>query len=283
VSIRTKLLRCLINVAVLVFASSVVTSAAETGAPKPVRLAVVNTPFFSGLMADLVDDFKKQSGLEVTMVSGQDIYDRARAGEVDIVISHYGFSDVEAFVLGGYGRWPRLVFSNQMAIIGPKSDPAQIRGVASASDAFRRIAETKAPFVPNALPSVMYLTEYLWERAGRPDKAGWYLEPNEAKGQAIKRAEEKGAYVIWGALPFLRFTQQHETQMEILVAGDPILQRVMASIIVNPDKVAGVNAEGAATFEQYLLSPRAQARVAAFRSHGTDLQLWWPAARSNSE
>lgn len=257
--------------------------AAEPSPQKPVRLAVVNTPLFSGLMADLVDDFKKQSGIDVTMISGQDIYDRARAGDVDIVISHYGFRDVEEFIEQGYGRWPRLVFSNQMAIIGPKSDPAHIRGMSSASDAFRRIADAKAPFVPNALPSVMYLTQYLWERSGQPDRTGWYLDAKESKGQAIKRAEEKGAYVIWGAWPFLRFTQQHETQMEILVASDPILQRVMATVVVNPDKVPGVNVQGATAFEEYLLSPRTQARVAAFHSHGVDLQLWWPAARSNSE
>lgn len=250
---------------------------------KPVRLAVVNTPLFSGLMADLVDDFKKQAGVDVTVISGEDIYDRARAGDVDIVLSHYGFRDVEEFVEQGYGRWPRLVFANQMAIIGPKSDPAHIRGMSSAADAFRRIADAKAPFVPNALPSVMYLTQYLWERSGQPDRTGWYLDVKEAKGQAIKRAEEKGAYVIWGAWPFLRFAQQHETQMEILVSSDPIFQRVMATVVVNPDKVPGVNAQGATALEEYLLSPRAQARVAAFRSMGSDLQLWWPAARSNSE
>jgi tungstate transport system substrate-binding protein len=269
--------------AALLLAGAGPSTAAPSDVAKPVRLAVVNTPFFSGLMADLIADFKKRTGREVTMITGQDIYDRARAGDVDIVVSHYGFRDVEDFVEGGYGRWPRLVFSNQMAIIGPKSDPAHIRGMTSASDAFRRIADAKAPFVPNALPSVMYLTEYLWERSGEPDKAGWYLDPKESKGQAIKRAEEKGAYVIWGALPFLRFAEQHETQMEILVASDPILQRVMASVVVNPDKVTGVNVEGAAAFEEYLTSPQAQARVAAFRSHGIDLQLWWPAARSNAE
>ena len=32
---------------------------------KPIRLAIVNTPAFSGLIGQLVSDFKTQTGLEV--------------------------------------------------------------------------------------------------------------------------------------------------------------------------------------------------------------------------
>lgn len=61
-----------------------------------------------------------------------------------------------------------------------------------------------------------------------------------------------------------------------------MLHRVMASIRINPEKIQGINAEGALAFEKYLLSPRAQARIAAFRTNGVGEQLWWPAARNNS-
>jgi ABC-type tungstate transport system permease subunit len=88
--------------------------------------------------------------------------------------------------------------------------------------------------------------------------------------------------VIWGAFPFLRFDEQREaSQLEILVAGDPLLQRNMAAILVRQDKVPGVNVEGARALLDYLLSPRVQANIAAFRSPGIDLQLWWPAGRNN--
>lgn len=134
---------------------------------KTVRLAVVNTPKFSGLIDALIKEFEVQSGYSVTVYSGSDVYDRARAGEADIVISHYGKAPVERFVLEGYGLWPRTVFSNQAAIIGPKSDPAQIRGMTSAAEAFAKIAKARAPFVANDLPGIRYLTDILWEEAGR--------------------------------------------------------------------------------------------------------------------
>ena len=98
----------------------------------------------------------------------------------------------------------------------------------------------------------------------------------------MKLAEEKQAYVMWGAFPFLRFKQKHDTGLNILVSADPVLQRVMAAVVVKPDKVKGVNVEGAEAFVTYLLAPATQAKIAAFRSPGSDLQLWWPAARDNS-
>lgn len=249
---------------------------------RPVRLAVVFTPSFSGLIADLVADFKSLGGPAVEVTTGVDIYNRARAGEADIVISHYGFIEVERFVQDGYGRWPRTVFANQMVIIGPKTDPAQIRGARSATDAFRRIAETHAPFIANSLPAVIQLTDYLWERAERPEKKGWFLDDGTSRAEAIKLAEKTGAYVIWGASPFLRFVGSHSSALEILFANDPILQRTMCTIVVAAEKVPGVNVEGAEAFQRYLLSPRAQSRVAAFREQNNPgLQLWWPEALHN--
>jgi tungstate transport system substrate-binding protein len=256
--------------------------AACAGDQKTVRLAVVNTPYFSGLITALIEDFKKTSGYDVSVVSGSDVYDRARAGEADLVISHYGKAEVERFVLDGFGRWPHMVFSNQLVLAGPKADPAHIRGMHSASEALRKIAEAKAPFLPNALPGIDYVTALLWEEAGKPDKQGWFLEASAQKGRAIGLAEEKGAYVIWGALPFLRYQKKHSTSMEVMVSQDPALQRVMAAIVVNPEKVPGVNAEGAEALQKYLMTASAQAKIAAFRSPGSDLQFWWPAARNNA-
>lgn len=273
---------CAICIAAIQLSSQASADTLAASSSKPIRLAIVYAPLMSGLMKDLIDDFRKQSGLEVETSSGMDIYERARAGKADIVISHCGFSEIERFVLDGYGRWPRHVFANQMVMIGPQNDPARIQDAKNATEAFRRIAETKSTFVPNNLPVVMSFTDYLWESAGRPTKKGWYLDTTESKGRAVKLANDKDGYVIWGAEPFLRFAQIHKTKMQILFASDSILQRVMCSVVVDPAKVSGANAKSATAFEKYLLSPRAQTRVASFRTPtASSLQLWWPAAIHN--
>ena len=259
-----------------------IAAATETGDGGTVRLAVVNTPQFSGLLDDLLPGFERETGITVEVYSGEDVYRKARAGKADLVISHYGKKGVERFVTDGYGAWPRMVFANQAALIGHRSDPAGVRGLASVAEAMRRIADKKAPFVHNDIPGVDYLTEIALESAGQPDRAGWFIDDGHVKAAAVLLAEEKQGYVIWGAFPFLRFDAAREnSEMEILVAGDPSLQRIMAAIAVNPDKVPGINAEGAAKLVDYLLSPRIQARIAAFRTPGSDLQLWWPAGRDN--
>lgn len=251
-------------------------------AEAPLRLAIVNTPVMSGLIDDLVADYKATGGGDVSIYGGSDVFEKARAGEADLVIAHYGKAEVEQFVLEGYGAWPRTVFSNQLAIIGPASDPAGIRGLTSGAEALKKIASAKAPFAVNALPGIGYASDILWLQAGSPEKGSWLLDPGVAKGQAMKFAEEKGAYTIWGAIPFLRFKAKHDSKLELLVTGDPLFQRIMAAVAVEPAKIPGANKAAAEKFVRYLLSVRAQARIAKFRTPDSDAQLWWPAARHNA-
>ena len=267
------------------FLAGALMSAAHASEPADattVRLVVVNTPQFSGLLDSLLPDFERESGIEVEVYSGSDVYKKARNGNADLVISHYGKKGVERFVMDGFGAWPRIVFSNQAVLIGHRSDPAGIRGLTRVAEAMQRIANKKAPFIHNDIPGIDYLTDVALESAGRPDRSGWFIDDGHAKAAAILLAEEKQGYVIWGAFPVLRFDTARDTsELEILVAEDPSLQRIMAAIVVNPEKVEGVNAEGARALVDYLLSPRVQAKIAAFRTPGSDLQLWWPAGRNN--
>ena len=258
---------------------------APRGAPDEsmvVRLAVVNTPYSSGLLADLLAGFERHSGYQVDIYSGNDVYERARAGEADIVISHYGKEPITSFVLEGYGDWPEMVFSNQSALIGHRSDPANVRGLRSTAEALQRIASSQATFIHNDSRAVSYLTEVALESIGQPDRAGWFRDAGRSNAAAAMLAEETRGYFIWGAVPFLRYLRQHRSsELEILVAEDPALQRIMAAVLVSDQKLNGINSAGAAALLEYLLAPATQAKIAAFRTPGTDLQLWWPAGRNN--
>src|SRR5229473_2667737 len=231
-----------------------------------VRLEVVRVAEQSGLLAELLPDFEALSGYRVQVHSSTtDVFQRARSGEADLVISHYGFDEVERFVQGGFGFWPRLLFSNQAAILGPPDDPAQIR----------------APFVTNDLAVLTYLTDILWEGAGRPDRTGWYFDLGLSDQAAVLAASDRGAYTLWGVDPFVRFVAGYPLQEEMLCVGDPILQRTMSSVVVNPETVKGVNVEGARALERYLLLPATQARIRTFRYEGYDPAFWWPAGLQN--
>jgi ABC-type tungstate transport system permease subunit len=151
-----------------------------------------------------------------------------------------------------------------------------------AAEAMQKIAASGVPFLVNNLDGIRYLSELIWHGAGRPDKAGWYIESTEHKARAVRDAEQRGGYVIFGVQPFLHFKEKHNSTMEILVWNDPLLQRPMATIVVDPDRVAGVNQSGARALQQFLLSAPIQAKVKSFRMPGTDQQFWWPCARANN-
>jgi tungstate transport system substrate-binding protein len=262
-------------------------AAAAPPAPEPprepnvVRVASVPTAVEGNLLPTLVAEFEKQSPYKVQLSSSDDVYGLARSGLVDVAISHYGHKNAEAFVMDGFGDWPRTLFSNQMALLGPPSDPANVRNLQDAGEAFKRIAASKSPFVVNHIDGVRYLTEVLWNAAGRPDRTGWLIDGGRRKDDAIKHAAELGAYSLWGLTPFLRLQREARLSLEPLVMGDPLLQRMLVSIIVKASKTAGVNTAGALALQTFLLSPSTQARIREVRYPGAEGVQWVPGARHN--
>ena len=247
-----------------------------------VRLSSVVTPQDGGLYDDLLPDFERQTGYQIELTTEQDVYGPAREGQADVVLSHYGHKDAQAFVQDGFGQWPQPVFFNQLALLGPPSDPAQVEDLTDLVEAFSRIANTQSPLIINDIEGVKYLTEILWNAAGTPEKEGWYSDQGLQGQDAILEAARQGGYVLWGLTPFLRTQQQDKVELQPLVLNDPLLQRIMVTVAVNPNKVAGVNVEGVTAFQQYLLAPGTQARIRAFRLPGIDQQIWWPAGRNNA-
>ena len=252
-----------------------------------VRLAVVITPESSGLLKQLLGDFEKQSGLKVVVDSRQDVFGLARDGKADLVLAHYGHGGTEEFCTDGLGFWPRPVFANQAALIGPASDPASVAGNRDAAEAFRRIARAKATFIVNNSATEKYLAEVLWQSVGRPDRTGWYLDKGlrnqAATKDAIEAAVKEKGYLLWGLVPFLKYMEENpKCGMKALVTDDPLLQRLMVTVVVKPDRVKGVNVTGAKALERFLIAPETQAKIRAFRIPGFDGQVWWPAGRNNS-
>ena len=246
-----------------------------------VRLAMVNIP--SDLVRPLLPGFLQETGIHAKIVyTGNDPFTEARAGRADLVISHYGHEGVEAFVTGGWGLWPHTVFANQMVLLGPAADPAGVRGIYDAAEAFRHIAASKSRFLSNNSAGAKYLEKILWISADVRDKGDWYMDLKSQGPQAMHQAAARGAYMLWGLPPFLRQKRHGRFDLEPLVVQDPILQRIMVSIVVNPAKVPSANSAGARAFQNYLLAPATQARIRKFRYPGFAFQAWWPAGRHNN-
>lgn len=255
--------------------------ASATVNAKKLRIISVPTAVDGNLLPTLVAEFQKTSGLEVTMEATEEPYELAREGKADIVVSHYGHKHLEDFVLEGFAEWPRTIFSNQMAIVGPSNDPAKIRGLADAVEAFKRIAAKKQPFVLNASDGGRYLADILWNAAGRPDKAGWFIDDGLKAEESIRFVEKKHAYSMWGLTPFVRTDKEKHIDLEPLVLADPILQRILVCVVVKDTKLPGTNTAAAKALQTYLLSPVTQAKIRDVRYPGAARAVWTPAGRHN--
>jgi ABC-type tungstate transport system permease subunit len=172
-----------------------------------------------------------------------------------------------------------MVFSNQALILGPPSDPGRIRGL-GAAEAMRRIATSGAYFV-SAVSDIRidYLNELLLASAGL-EKGDWYV-PSHLVGTALLQQAAAGkAYTVWGdEYASLRPLSGH---LVPLVTTDPVLQRAMVTIVVNPTKVSGVNSVGAHALQAYLTEASTQAKILAFREDGFATPTYWPAAPSSA-
>jgi tungstate transport system substrate-binding protein len=246
-----------------------------------VRLALVNVP--GDVLGPLLPDFHRQTGMSAEIVyTGNNPFAVAREGKADLVISHYGHSGVQPFIAARLGLWPHPVFANTYALIGPPGDPAHVRGLTDAAEALRRIAQTQSTFVVNDSAGGKYIEDILWSDAGIKPTGSWYVDLKVEGPSAAQAAGRRAAYVLWGLPPFLRLKRQAHLDLVPLVVGDPLFQRVMVSIIVNPEEVPGTNADAAKAFEACLLLPATQAHIRAFRYPDLDQQAWWPAGRNNN-
>src|SRR5262245_65697883 len=112
--------------------------------------------------------FKRKTGIDVKAVArgtGQAL-DIARRGDADVVFVHAKEAE-EKFVAQGFGVKRNSVMYNDFILIGPKSDPAGIKGARNAVFALQTIKAKRAPFISRGDRSGTHMAERnLWHAAG---------------------------------------------------------------------------------------------------------------------
>ncbi len=277
-----KLLTALAVAMVMAWLPASAEPAPSSPASKIVHLFAVRTEFDSGLLDGLLADFEAKTGYHVEHSSGKNTYQSmAKAGKVDVMLSHYRHDGLGEFVMQGYGLWPEPVMANVTAFLTPPDDPAHVKGLTDGIEIFRRIAAAKAPFVVNGDPNTRYLLEILWNAVGKPDKHGWYMDLGIEGLAAAQRAVAEKAYSIWGVTAFIEAKKTNNLPLDLVIPSGSLMQRVMVCVVSNPAKVPDTNLAGAKALQTYLLLPATQARIAAFRYAGLDVPVFLPAGRNN--
>jgi tungstate transport system substrate-binding protein len=231
----------------------------------------------SGLFDHLLPMFKEKTGIEVRVVAkgtGQAIKE-AQNGDADVLFVHDTKSE-EKFVAEGFGVKRFDVMYNDFIIVGPKSDPAGVRGMTDAPAALAKIAAASAPFASRGDDSGTHKAELrLWTAAGVDVKAAsgsWYRETGSGMGPTLNTAAGMGAYALADRGTWLSF--KNKGDLEIVVEGDKRLFNQYGVMLVNPEKHPHVKAADGQAFVDWLISPEGQQAIADFKIDGQ--QLFFP-------
>jgi tungstate transport system substrate-binding protein len=246
---------------------------------KSIVVASTTSTQDSGLFGSILPKFKEKTGIDVKVVAqgtGQAL-DTGRRGDADVVFVHAKAQE-EKFVADGFGVKRFDVMYNDFVVIGPKSDPAGIKGGKDVLAAFKAINGKGAPFVSRGDKSGTHSAELaLWKKAGL-DPAGakpaWYREIGQGMGAALNTASGMGAYVLADRGTWLSFKNRGD--LEIVVEGDKQLFNQYGIMLVNPEKHAHVKKELGQQFIDWVISKEGQDAIRSYTINGQ--QLFFPNA-----
>src|SRR6188768_4120921 len=135
---------------------------------KSIVVASTTSTQDSGLFGHILPLFKAQTGIDVKVVAqgtGQAL-DTGRRGDADVVFVHAKSAE-EKFLSEGFGTKRYPVMYNDFVLIGPKSDPAGIKGSKDIVAALKAIKDKGAPFTSRGDRSGTHIAEQnLWKGAG---------------------------------------------------------------------------------------------------------------------
>lgn len=235
----------------------------------------------SGLFDAILPRFTGKTGIEVRVVAvgtGQALKN-ARNGDGDVLLVHAKPAE-EKFVAEGYGVKRSDLMYNDFVIVGPRRDPAGVRGMRDATAALAKLAHARAMFASRGDDSGTHSKEMrLWQETGiDPLKASgtWYRETGSGMGATLNTAAGLGAYTMSDRATWIAF--KNKGDLEILVEGDERLFNQYGVILVNPQKHPHVKAEAGQAFIDWLLGEEGQAAIGAYRMDGEP--LFFPNATS---
>src|SRR6266700_308713 len=258
---------------------AVILAVARAGAEdRSIVVASTTSTQDSGLFGYLLPIFKAKTGIDVKVIAqgtGQAL-DTARRGDADVVFVHAKAQE-EKFVADGFGVKRFDVMYNDFVLIGPKADPAGIKGK-DIETALKAIQEKAAPFISRGDRSGTHAAELaLWKQAGidiAAAKGPWYREIGHGMGAALNTANAMNAYVLSDRGTWISY--ENRGDLDIVVEGDKRLFNQYGVTLVNPEKYPSVKIDLGQAFVDWLISPEGQATIAGYKIGGQ--QLFFPDA-----
>ena len=263
-------------------------SAPALAQDKSIVVASTTSTQDSGLFKHILPLFTARTGIEVKVIAqgtGQAL-DTARRGDADVVFVHARAAE-EKFIAEGFGVKRHPVMYNDFVLIGPKSDPAGLKGSKDIVASLNTLKTKHAAFISRGDKSGTHQAELaLWKVAGTDIDAAktaktlgaWYKEIGQGMGAALNTASASNAYVLSDRATWISF--KNKGDLVISVEGDKRLFNQYGVILVNPARHPAVKKELGQQFIDWLTSAEGQKAIADYKIEGQ--QLFFPNAADPS-
>ena len=247
-----------------------------------IKLSSTIGPVDAGIIPLLAETYKTETGTDFVIEKAGTgaTLNKAKTGNFDMVVVHARALE-DQFIKDGFGQNRKDVMYNDFVILGPKEDPAGIKGMKSAAEAFKTIAAKGAPFISRGDMSGTHVSEMnVWKAAGiAPDgeKDEWYTVFSLGKlgnGATTDFTNKRNAYTIMDRATYL--TKKKGLRIVPLVEGDPILLNLIAAIEVSPKRFPNVNNADVVKFVNWLCEDKAQMIIKDFKVEQYGEPLFFP-------
>jgi tungstate transport system substrate-binding protein len=260
---------------IICIAALAVAAAGTAWAQASMVMASTTSTEQSGLFSHLLPEFAKASGITVKVVAvgtGQAI-DMARRGDADVLFVHDRAAE-EKYVADGFAPRRYPVMYNDFVLVGPKSDPAGLKGK-DIVEALKKLAAANAPFISRGDKSGTDAAEKrYWAQTAVATRGSGYKECGCGMGPALNIGASSNAYVLADRGTWLGFRNRGE--LAVLVEGDTRLLNQYGVMIVSPQKHPHAKVAEAQQFIDWVTSPAGQQAIASYRIGGE--QLFFPNA-----
>jgi tungstate transport system substrate-binding protein len=246
-------------------------------------LATTTSTQDSGLLDVLVPMFEKQTGVEVKVIAvgtGAALEMSAK-GDADVALTH-ALASEQGYIDSGDLVEGELVMHNDFILVGPKGDPARVRGAKDLDAAMQAIAVT-GPFISRGDNSGTHTMELaLWKVAGiEPGAVKNREETGQGMGATLNVADQKQGYTLTDRATYLALRKS--LSLEVVFEGAAPLLNIYHVYVVNPEKHPKVKAAQARAFVAFMVAPGTQKVIGEFGQAEFGEPLFVPDAGKNVE
>ena len=254
----------------LLFFINAVHSETENPSEKIIRIMTVVICQQDGFLQYVLEPYLLEKNIKVEYRQGHhsEVAKTVKNKEVDFVITHTKVKALQKMERKGLLNKGRELFSNPMAFLGPKDDPAKINGMHDPVQAIKKILESDHCFIINGHPRLAKIQKELIKQTGTTESC--VIHSDKQNEDILDDVFEKNSYTLWGLHPYAK--KGNDKLMPIVIPNEVLLSNMTGWVVKGSDKK-----QDASELLNYLVSEQAKKRITEFRLKKYDnIQAWWP-------